>query len=42
MTALQVGAAQLHEMFMAWQVSGFSEHQALELTKAAIMAMVLK
>lgn len=42
MTALQVGAAQLHEMFLAWQLTGFNEHQALELTKAAVMAMILK
>ncbi len=42
MTALQVGAAQLHEMFMAWQLAGFTEYQALELTKAAVTAMILK
>lgn len=41
-TALQVRAAELHEMFLAWQLAGFSEYQALELTKAAIMAMILK
>lgn len=41
-TALMAGAAQMHEMFLAWQATGFTEHQALELTKAVLMAMVLK
>jgi hypothetical protein len=42
MTALQAGAAQQHEMFVAWVVAGFTEAQALELLKAVVTALILK
>lgn len=42
LTLLQVSAMQQHEMFTSWEEAGFTEHQALELLKAFIMALVLK
>jgi hypothetical protein len=42
LTALQVSALQQHEMYASWVEAGFTDHQALELLKSFIMAMVLK
>jgi hypothetical protein len=42
MTALTEGAAQQHEMFLAWMAVGFTEDQALELLKTAITAAIRK
>ncbi len=41
-TPLTAGAAEQHEMFLAWIAAGFTEAQALELMKAAITAVILK
>lgn len=41
-SALQAGAAQQHEMFLAWQAAGFSEPQALELLKVVIATMIAR
>jgi hypothetical protein len=40
MTALGEGAAQMHEMFLAYVESGFTEQQALYLVGCAIKAML--
>jgi hypothetical protein len=40
MTALAEGAAQMHEMFLAYQQAGFTEQQALYLTGCALRAML--
>ncbi len=42
MSPAQVNATQQHEMYMAWVAAGFTEHQALELLKAFLTALVMK
>ncbi|MFE7485447.1 hypothetical protein [Streptomyces sp. NPDC057552] len=40
MTELAAAAVQLHEMYQAYVGAGFTEQQALELTKAVIVANI--
>ncbi|MFD3740457.1 hypothetical protein [Streptomyces sp. NPDC058629] len=40
MTELAAAAAQLHEMYQAYVDAGFTEQQALDLTKAVIVANI--
>lgn len=40
LTALQAGAFQQHEMYLAWLAAGFTDYQALELLKTLIIAMI--
>ena len=39
LTQLAEGAAQMHEMFLAYQHAGFTEHQALYLVAAVLRGM---
>lgn len=39
-TELAAGAAQLHEVYLAYINAGFTEMQAFELTKAILVASV--
>ena len=40
LTALAEGAAQMHEMFLAYVQAGFTEQQALYLVDSALKAML--
>ncbi|MET4670852.1 MULTISPECIES: hypothetical protein [Streptomyces] len=40
MTELAAASAQLHEMYQAYVDAGFTEQQALDLTKAVIVANI--
>jgi hypothetical protein len=40
LTALAEGAAQMHEMFLAYIQAGFTEQQALYLVGCALKAML--
>ncbi|WP_187285092.1 hypothetical protein [Streptomyces sp. OR43] len=40
MTALAAAAAQVHELYRSYMDAGFTEQQALELTKAVLAAGV--
>jgi hypothetical protein len=42
MTALGGGMVQMHEMFRAMRTAGFSEKQALELTKEMLRTALLQ
>jgi hypothetical protein len=37
---MQIGAAQLHSMFVSFVAAGFTEQQALELTKCVMSSQV--
>lgn len=37
-TELAAGAAQLHEVYLAYRNAGFTEQQAFDLTKAVLLA----
>jgi len=39
-STMMEGAIAAHEMFLSYQAAGFTENQALELVKAAVMAAV--
>jgi hypothetical protein len=40
MTALAEGAAQLHEMYIAYMDAGFSEERAFDLTTTFLMSFL--
>jgi len=38
-TELAAGAAQLHEMYLAYLAAGFNEHQSFELVKTLLTSL---
>lgn len=40
LTELAAGAAQVHEMYLAYIQAGFTEQQAFELTKSILIASI--
>ena len=41
-TALAAGAAQLHELYLAWVEAGFSDGQAMQMMCAMLMGTAMK